>query len=200
MWDDNPYASPQTEPLDLPKGEWGGDFRDCWRDGTLLVVCPTTVLPRRCVKSNEPAVGKPIRMSCDRTPPVLVLVLLPMMCLFPPIILVYVLIAVVCKWTFSVRLPLGRAWRSRRRVAYSAGLAAAFALIAILIWWGQAQGNGAPWAAVIAALAVLLAVILWAVVRSIVLTQRRTSRGYVWLKGAHPDYLAQLPDWPLQGW
>lgn len=139
-------------------------------------------------------------MACDRTPPVLMLVLLPTVCLFPPVILVYVLIALVCKWSFTVRLPLGRSWRSRRRVAYSAGLAAAFALIATLIWWGQAQGNGAPWAAVIAAMVVLLAVILWAVMRSIVLTQRRTSRGYVWLKGAHPDFLAQLPDWPLQGW
>lgn len=26
MSDDNPYASPQTEPLDLPAGEWGGRF------------------------------------------------------------------------------------------------------------------------------------------------------------------------------
>ncbi len=200
MSDDNPYASPQSEPLELPKGEWGGDFRDCWRDGALLVVCPTTVLPRRCVRSNEPAVGKPIRMACDRTPPVLVLVLLPTMCLFPPVILVYVLIALVCKWSFTVRLPLGRSWRSRRRMAYGAGLAAAFALIAILVWWGQTKANGAPWAAVIAAMVGLLAVIIWAVVRSVVLTQQRTRRGYVWLKGAHPDYLAQLPDWPLQGW
>jgi hypothetical protein len=199
MSDDNPYASPQAELLDSPPDQWEGDVRDCWRDGTLLVVCPTTVLPYRCVKTNEPAVGKPIRMSCDRTPPVLVLVLMPTMCIFPPIILVFVVVALVCRWSFTVRLPLGRRWRSRRRRAYGVGVLGTIALVALLVWSGQ-RPAGQSWGATIVAMLGLLALIVWSAARSSVLRQYRTRRGYVWLKGAHADFLASLPDWPLERW
>lgn len=194
----NPYASPrETDSLrSLPMADGmmdgAGSPVGVWRDGRRLVMHKMAHLPNRCVKTNQPA-ARWLELTMVWCHPAILLTLLA-----GPLVPLFLTLVLQKKATIRVGLSEKRFARRRSRAIIGVSVfAGGMSLIpgsAMLAEYDY-YPDLSPWLLVIAVLVVLVGGIyaLWG--RSVV-TATRITRGYVWLKGVHRDYLAVLPEWP----
>lgn len=197
MSQDNPYASPQVEDFAALTSEQDVGYR-CWRDGDLLVVCRGAVLPDRCVKT-------------DRTPDrhaqhayfafsYWYLILLP----WPPF--TFVVLFMIWWRCVDLRLPLTEEhYRPRQRARWKVLVMAAPATVAVIFvlvstsveskFPFMALNRPAGAIALVAGSMLLIAASAYHSAHATVLKRVRWMYGFVWLAGAHPDFLARLPEW-----
>jgi len=166
-----------------------------WRDGTLLVVRRGEEFPDRCVKSNRPAHGHRVRQCAERGFGALFLAHL-----CSPIATGLIHGSVTRHVTFAVGLSEER-FRKRRRAFYVAGVIifvslATLAYGVILLGRGGDIGFGAVSLGVLSCLGGLL----YGLNASTLVTAKRITKGYYWLVGVHPEFLAELPGWPGELW
>jgi hypothetical protein len=168
-----------------------GTEGEIYRDGKLLVMHKTAKLPYRCLKTNQDADLWLRRKFVWHTPWLYLLILFPGL-------LFYILIALIFQRRATIQIPLSReASRRRWRGSCTAwGLVlggVALIVVAIVFQDGSARDfpawflNGG-----------LLLIVVGAVVRvvtSSIVSASRIENEFVWIKGGHPEYLAQFPDW-----
>lgn len=204
MSNDNPFASPQVPQIGNPSpgaSSWarpqatGGVHAlypvGVWRLRGKLVMHRSARLPDRCVKTNAPAEAWLTRKLFWYHPLILLALLLNL--------IVFLVLVLVLGKKAVIQVGIARGWRNRHRwraaFAWSMTLLLPGACIAGAFVSDEAW---MPWLVAGAFLAFLLGAVVSVLVTRIVWPVRITDQ-YVVLKGVHPAFLAELPDWPYPG-
>ncbi len=163
-----------------------------WRDGRQLVMRQGSSLPYRCIKTNEPADDLLHRKLYWHHPALYVVVL------FSP--LIYVILAFVLRKKAEVEIPVCQRIRQRRGLAiilaWVFGLGSIGLLIGGLILSDPQFVGDAGVVIAFGGLAAGLIGVVVALQFAGLLAASKITDKYVWIKGAHAEYLDQLPDWP----
>jgi hypothetical protein len=198
MSDINPYASPSNfedvalaEVVDGPQSTAG-----LYRKGNQLVMHKEASLPARCVKSNQPVEGRRLKRKLTWFHPLIYLSLLA------GVVILLILVLVLQKRA-TIYIGLSQEWwRKRRRALWAGwiigllGLGMMIGSIAILAASNGEQGWAG--AGIALGLIVLLGGGIYGSAASRMVTPVRITDTHVWLKGVHPDFLADLPPWPYR--
>ena len=180
----NPYESPK---YDLPPVQPGVP-EGAWRHGKILVARKGAQLPPRCVKTNEPATAW-ITKKFSWHHPILILLICAGL-------LFYVIFAIVLTKSGKLTIGLTDERLQRRRILI--GLTWVTALGSLTgLFAGVASIEADGFFAVLMLTFMVLA--LFSVVFGVfsrVLTPVKITDDYIYLRGAHPDFLKQLPPWP----
>lgn len=186
----NPYESPRSpEPAvvaELVEAESGG----VWRQGNLLVMYKRAALPDRCVKSNQPAYGRKLKRNLYWHSSWIYLTILIHL-------LIYIILALILRKHAVIHIGLSQQWFAKRRRAILIGWGSVLASITMVVL-GIAMVEESPSAGVLILLGVLVFFggALYGLIAARMVAPKRISDDYVWLKGVHPDFLAELPVWP----
>jgi hypothetical protein len=184
----NPYASPQEAGYYAPQLAPVPSFAGLWRQGNLLVMHKNAPLPDVCLKSNQPATRR-LKRNLSWHHPALYLVIL--LHLF-----IYIIVALIMRKTAKIYIPLTEDWFQRRRqrmmVAWIAVL-----LSLLLFGLGASAVDREAWGAwaIILALLLFLAAAIYGIVACRLVSPKRMTDNYIWLKGVHPDFLDRLEPW-----
>jgi len=195
MSDINPYASPLNcedvvvATLAEPP-QWEGGL---YRKGKQLVMHKRANLPDRCVKSNQPAGGLRLRRKLSWFHPLIYLSLFLGL-------LIFVILAIVLQKRATIYMGLSQEWFCKRRRALLIGWMTALLGLAVLVGSiviisNSNNYNWTGWGIPLGIVAILGGGIYGSAASQMVSPVRITD-DYVWLKGVHPDYLADLPPWP----
>jgi hypothetical protein len=196
----NPYASPAIcEDVVVAQIADEADWRaGLYCKGKQLVMHKMARLPDRCVKSNEPVSGERLRRKLSWHHPLVYLAL------FFGIIglVIYVILSLVLQKKATIYVGLSEEWfRKRRRAMWIGwttvllGLAALAGSIVILV-----NSKGGTWAGwgIPLGIVMFLGGAIYGLLASRMVAPARITDDYVWLKGVHPEFLADLPPWPYQ--
>lgn len=186
----NPYASPTA---DMPyQAKVVGKTPTMWRDGDILVLRNGAVLPPRCVKSNEPVDSTWRRKLSWHPQWVFALILVH--------VLVYIVVAVILTKRATFDFPISPPWRARRRNALLVGWG--IALMSIATFVGGVMLFESNDLEVVGGILVFTSFALpfvglaYGIYRGRLLWPQKIDDHFSWIKGASPNYLASLPDWP----
>lgn len=170
-----------------------------WRDGNLLVIGRGEPFPDWCVRTNRPADGKWFRQQLTCLPlwtRLISVLLLPVGWLAP----FGWIVKEATTRSAVIHLGVSRIFVRRRRCSLAVTcliLAAGYGVIACSVCWVP-WGDGNTWLVIGGALA-----LGWGLFRSVkaarIVTAKRITGEFIWLKGAHPDFLAELPEWSENG-
>jgi hypothetical protein len=161
-----------------------------WRDKTLLVVKIGEPFADRCVKTNRPAHGRRLQQVAERGSAITLL-----FHLWSPIAGFLIGSSLTRSIAFAVGLG-DEAYRRRNRALWTAAAITAVSLA--VAGYGVTligQGGLDIWVLPLAVLATLGG-LAYGLNASTLLTAKRITDEYVWLRGVHPDFLAELPEWP----
>ncbi len=201
MSDANPYVSPvNSEEVGLATAADVEQWRQgLYRKGNQLVMHKNAFLPDRCVKTNKPVSGE--RLCCHFVwiHPLLLFTL-------PLGVVPFLILFFLLRKEARIYISLSEQWSRKRRRAILIGrwitvLGAAIvgASIMTLIHADVVGAHNEPaWAqwGVAIGTAVFLGGILYGAFALQIVWPTRINNDYIWLKGVHPDYLAELPPWP----
>jgi hypothetical protein len=187
----NPYAAPEqvvTAIVADPQAQYSGG--GVWRQGQILVMHRSAVLPPRCVKTNAPAVGRLKRKLIWHHPAIyLALLTTPF---------AYVVLATILSQRATIEIGLSQAgFAKRRRVIWIAWLGA-LASIAMSFISANLDWKTAPAAPILfgGAFFAFLGFLFFGVIAARLVKAHKMDAHYIWLKGVHPEYLEMLPVWP----
>lgn len=189
----NPYAAPQQAgyyqqpamPQKLPA------FAGLWRQGNVLVMHKMAPLPDICLLSNQPANRRLTRNLSWHHPAIALTILAGL--------LIYVILAVILTKRATILLPLTNEWyaRRQRRMLYSwgVGLACLGMMVGGVILTAQTDHGEFLLLTLVGFIGGLVTLIAGQALVGLVSPKRITDE-YVWLKGVHPDFLNRLDPWP----
>ena len=162
-----------------------------WRDGALLVVRKGESFPARCIKSNRSAGRRRVEQAVEQGS-----ALAFFAHLLNPIFGFLVDAAVSSSVTFTVGLS-GEWHRKRRRAFWIAGavIVASLAAAAYGVTLIQRGSMTGAWVMFLSML-VTAGGLLYGLNASTLVTAKRITKRFFWLRGVHPEFLAELPDWP----
>ena len=186
---ENPYSPPLTTPT-VYDAQIVEDL-GLWRKGSLLVMRKNAPLPARCVKSNAPTERRLKRSMYWHHPAIYLSILIS--------ILIYVILALILRKSATIYIGLSDEWFAKRHRAMLVGWLFFLASVAMLIA-GIAmldQSDAFPWLIAASPLVFLFGAI-YGLLGARMVAPVRISDEYVWLKGIHPSFLADLPEWPYQ--
>jgi hypothetical protein len=167
-----------------------------WRDGALLVVKKGEKFPDRCVKSNQPARGRRVRQEAAVGSAFPLLLLLH----FVNPVAGFLAAAFSGERTIAFKVGLGDKWhRKRRRAFWVAGGIIIASLAAFGYGVNFMGGELAIWLIPVGLLTTVGG-LFYGLNASTLVVARRITKDYVWLSGVHPDFLADLPNWPGELW
>jgi hypothetical protein len=187
----NPYAAPVASLVP----EYAGD-NGVWRDADLLVVRKGSSLPDRCIKCNAQAGGLRKQLTLYwHSPWLYTLVILQL--------LIYIVVSLIVRQKIVLPTGICRRHLARRRWAIFLAWLLFFGGLGATILGGclmdnrqrQAFGLTVLWGGAI----VMVGGVIYGVVASRLLWAKRIDPYFAWLKGACPEYLAELPDVPPPG-
>ncbi len=170
----------------------GGACR-MWRDGTILVVKKGEAFPDRCVKSNRPAHGRRVEQAAEQGYAMAFLVHL-----WNPIAGVVIARYVAKSVTFAVGPSDG--WHRKRRRAFCLAGGIVVASLAAVAYGATLIERGAMQILLPLGILSTLVGLLYYLNASTLVTAKRITNDYVWLRGVHPDFLAELPELPGEAW
>ena len=184
---ENPYAPPLTAPIVLD-AEIVADL-GLWRKGNILVMHKGSQLPLRCVKSNQPTDRRLKRSLYWHHPAIYLSILIS--------IWIYIILALILRKSATVYVGLCDEWFAKRHRAMFIGWFLVLAGIGLFVA-GIAtvdRSDAFPWMLVAGPL-VFLGGVIYGLLAARMVAAVRISDDYVWLKGVHPSFLADLPEWP----
>jgi hypothetical protein len=160
-----------------------------FRDGKKVVLSRTALLPSRCFKTGEPTTTWLARTLYKQSPVALLGLV------FGPI--GYAIVAVLTQKKVDVRIPLSQERIKRRRnnilLAWVIAIAGITGIIAGGVMMDQNESLGAL--ALGAGVLTLIGGLIMVIVVSNPASAAQIDDDYVWIKGAHPLFLAELPEW-----
>ena len=187
----NPYAAPQAmgfQPV-MPAGSVS-KFPGLWRQGNVLVMHKMAPLPDICLMSNQPATRR-LRRNLQWHHPAIALTILAGL-------LVYVILALVLTKRATIYVPLTEEWYERRKrrliISWCAGLAFLGLMILGIFLVAQTNEGMYAWLSLIGFVGSLVTLVAGSMLVGLV-TPKRITDDYVWLKGVHPDFLNRLEVW-----
>jgi len=184
---ENPYAPPLTEPIVYDAQLV--DDQGLWRKGNILVMRKGSQLPARCVKSNQPTDRRLKRSLYWHHPAIYLSILIS--------IWIYIILALILRKSATVYVGLCDEWFAKRHRAMFIGWFLVLAGIGLFVA-GIAtvdRSDAFPWMLVAGPL-VFLGGAIYGLLAARMVAAVRISDDYVWLKGVHPSFLADLPEWP----
>ncbi|MCA9265224.1 MAG: hypothetical protein KDA60_15290 [Planctomycetales bacterium] len=187
----NPYEAPLTEAAVLPEVVKPGEC--VWRDQNRIVMLRGAELPERCWKSNEEGDLVSLKRQLHWHNPWLYLLILASL-------LIYVVCAIVVTKRATISIWLTREWqRRRRRRIIVAWLIVLLSFIAFAA--GVIDTTKRPLAEIliVGSAVGFLTGVIYGMVGARMVTATKITKTHIWLKGAHPDYVASLPEYPLEG-
>ena len=186
----NPYSAPEAGVAGSPLVAEAEEGRGVWRDGKILVMAKVARLPSRCVKCNAPATYRLWRKFSWHTPWLFLMVIFPGL-------LFYAIVALIVRKTAKVELPLCDVHKSRRSKGIAIGWVVSLAGIGLFF---VAVQSGLPDELVgvlgLIGLVLLLAGLIYGLVRSQTVVAQKIDATHVWLKKVGLPYLAELPNLP----
>jgi len=169
-----------------------GEEGELYCDGRLLVMHKTATLPYRCLKTNREADLWLRRKLVWHSP------WLYLMILFPGL-LFYILFALILQRKATIQIPLSREASRRRWRGIWTGWALMLGGVVLIILAAISQDGQVRqfpvWFLLGGLLAIAVGAVVAAIASSVVSAKRINKNGFVWVKGVHPDYLAQFPEW-----
>jgi len=156
-----------------------------WRSGRVLVIGQGAALPDRCVKCNAPANGQRLlRKLYWHSPYIYLLILLNL--------IIYLIVAIIVRKMARVEIGLCDAHRRQRWLAIGYGWLGALGGLGLFI-----VGLANDWNAgvVVFGLVAFIAGMVLGVVKGPVVSAKRITPEFVWIKGVCPAYLESLPEW-----
>ncbi len=119
-------------------------------------------------------------------------------------LLILVILVLVLQKKATIYIGLSQEWWHKRRRALWIGWLMGLGGLAVMIGSGVLLGNcprgQESWTGVgiVLGLVMLLGGLVYGSTASRMVVPVRITDTHVWLKGVHPDYLADLPPWPYQ--
>ncbi|HEY3963535.1 MAG TPA: hypothetical protein VGM05_03195 [Planctomycetaceae bacterium] len=158
-----------------------------WRDGNLLVMTKTALLPGLCVQTNIPTADR-LRRRLYWHNPWIYLALLA-----GP--LIFIIVAIITRQSADIKIGLCRERIVRRRWIIAG------AWLGVLLGIGMCIAGGASrdslgtvfWAT---GLVLFLASMIAGIILARIIVPTKITSRHVWLKGVHPSYLFALPAFP----
>ena len=182
----NPYAAPRSSTAkvaDLPPGE------AAWREGKLLVVDHGTELPPLCIKCGVETIDRAKKVKLIRYPwrtyVGLLLGVIP-----------FLLLVIITQRRATIFAHICDYHRARRRNIILGSWIGVLLGCGVIIFAGGSRDDTAAVFFVLGILLVLGSVIV-GITMSQLLTPSRIVKGRAWLRGASPEFLATLPEFPL---
>jgi len=184
---ENPYAPPLTEPV-VYEAEIV-DSQGLWRKGNILVMWKGSQLPARCVKSNQPTDRRLKRSLYWHHPAIYLSILIS--------IWIYIILALVLRKSATIYIGLSDEWFAKRHRAMFIGWLLVLAGITMFVLGVGSvdRSHTFPWM-LLASPFVFVGGAIYGLLAARMVAPQRISNDYVWLKGVHPDFLADLPEWP----
>lgn len=192
---DNPYAV--TAPLAPPVLQlgMGPDPRlphPVYRSGKLLVLQRFAQLPvDRCIKSNELGERTLKRKLLWQPQYVLFLLLIN--------IIVYAIVSALVSKRATIVIGLSDYWYRKRLQRLAITWIGILLSIAAIVAGIAAVDHSAPWApaAILCGFIGLLGFIIYGIYACRLIVATKIDDRFIWIKGAHPDYLDRWPEWPF---
>lgn len=181
-----PGATPPPMPsAAAPPPLPGAVTPQLWKQGTVLLVPSGLPFPDVCVKCAGPAEGRRRILELRWHEQWIYLLILVAL-------IVYAVVATILNKKATLNLGYCARCASRRRMHLLIGWMIVLAGIGGIVL-GIALEHGAP--AAIGGLAIL-AGLIWVIVAAPILKPTRIDDwGNAWVKGVHPDFMAQVPEW-----
>lgn len=176
----------QCKPVFLQRLQEGAalpSVGELWQQNKRLVARTKTVFPNRCVKCNAPADIRLKRTLYWVHPAFLLLILCNL--------LVLLVVYLIVRKKAEVEIGLCEAHRVKRKYGLIT-LWTSIVLGFLALCYGAAASSG--WVAFIGFLMMLAGGITGGVLARTV-TPTKIDKDYVWMTGAHRDFLAGLPEW-----
>ncbi len=178
---------------ELFSGDESGSTMDIWQDGHLLVMAKDAKLPYVCVKTNQPA-DRWLKRKLSWHHPAIYLTL------FSPII--YIIVALIVQKRATIEVGLCEQRSKRRFWTLTTAWLLGFASIALVVFGigfaaNSRNGNNptGPLMIIAGFLLLIVAGICGSTLSAIV-TPAKITDDYVYLRGAHPEYLERFPEFP----
>lgn len=188
----NPYAAPQAAGFQpVQSAGVAGKYPGLWRQGKVLVMHKLAPLPDICLMSNQPATRR-LKRNLQWHHPLIALSILAG-------VLIYVILALILTKRATIYLPLTDEWyeRRKRRVIFSwvAGLVFLAMMIGGLAL-AIAQEDGTYALLILVGFIGGLITLVAGTSLCGLVSPKRITDEYVWLKGVHPEFLNRLEVWP----
>jgi hypothetical protein len=168
-----------------------------WREDAMLVVPAMASLPPRCVKCNAEVAGEKgsrrITLKLTWHHPALYVLILPGL-------LVYAIVALCVQQKATVQISLCPTHAAKRSkwllFAWTSAVIGIGGMIFACAGGSALAHHSDMWPLWVMLGGILLAIVggIVGIVGSRALTPKRMERGYAWLNGAHPDFVALFPD------
>lgn len=184
----NPYAAPTVPQPMQPAANYQGGV---WRKGNVLVMHQRAQLPAVCVKSGLPATTW-LKREMSWYHPLCYLALLGG--LIP-----FVVIALIVQKKATVHVGLCEEWAARRKRWLFIGWTTALLGLALLVGGCTIAANnerelGAFFLGVPVGIVVMLIGGVAGSIGSRIVTPKKITDEYVWIKGVHPNMLDMFPE------
>jgi hypothetical protein len=184
---DNVFVCAACKPVffqKLREGVATGVLVGLWRSGKLLVMRKNSALPDRCTKCNKPANGFRLKRSLSWHTPWLYLLLIIAW-------VIYLIVALVASKKAKIEIGLcDEHRRIRNRDVIIAWLLFALSVGSFVLAATLTTG----WPYGLGGVGVLLASLIYSVVRLPMVQAKRIDSEFVWLNGVCKDYMADLPE------
>ena len=185
MHDQNPYAPPATAYSPQPVFNQGG----IWRDGNTLIMQKHAVLPDVCLKRNVKTEGYRLKRKLSWHHPalfLLVLISLP----------IYAILAIILSKKAVIHIGLCEHWRRKRLTRILIAWATVLFSITgfftgIALADGQQEAIGVPM--LLVSIVFFFVGILFGLMGARMIHVKHIDDQYVRFNGAHPEFLAQFP-------
>lgn len=204
MTDVNPYASPLSIDISVPDeaelltatlAERQQLEQGLCRKGKQLVMHRYAKLPDRCVKSNEPTTRRLRRKLSWHHPAVFFVLLLNL--------LIYVIVAFSVRKQATIYIGLSDRWFRKRRRAILLGWSSA--LLGLVTFIGslmivsdlRVKSEWAGWGILLGVI-MMIGGTIYGIYGSQIVAPVRITNDFIWLRGVHPAFLADLPEWPYR--
>ncbi|HMC11568.1 MAG TPA: hypothetical protein VKH44_09770 [Pirellulaceae bacterium] len=186
----NPYAAPQEVGYYPPQSSSAPPFAGLWRQGKLLVMHKRAPLPDICLKSNQPATRR-LKRKLQWHHPAIALTILAGL-------LVYIILAVVLTKRATIYVALTDEWFAIRwrRILY-AWLVALLSVVLFIVGVAFVDQANTPIPAfsIIGSCLLFLCGLIYGQYAPSLVSPKRMTDDYIWLKGVHPDFLDRLEVW-----
>lgn len=188
MTDHNPARLADDPPISIADVPSYGELRGAFRQGDLVVVHRLARLPDYCFFNGEPATDERLPLAVEYEPPESRV------------------------RSFFIQL-IDNSWKSEEQLRTSVDLPVSEATLSSRFRWGwfcvvlgvfgfagtvAGEWSGIPFLRYYVLPCVLLILVAMVLARQILYLASccYLDHYYIWLTGAHPDFLARLPRWP----
>lgn len=186
------FVCPSCKPLAVSKISRGDPVGTIWREGGRLVMLRNGPFPERCVRCNEPAVGRGVKRTYYWHHPAIYLTLF-----IPPVpVLVYIIVALIARKDSTVYVPLCSRHRKRRLIGILTCVGTFIGGILGCVGSIVALKGDVALTVGLGSAAVMLGSVIAGAIISPILGPCRMDEIYVFFKGAGSPFLEKLPPWP----